>query len=34
MTLNSRTHAQQGDFRNWPAIRDWAANLRPALLAA
>jgi menaquinone-dependent protoporphyrinogen oxidase len=24
--------AQPGDFRNWPAIREWAANLRPELL--
>jgi menaquinone-dependent protoporphyrinogen oxidase len=24
--------AQPGDFRNWTAIRDWAANLRPELL--
>lgn len=25
--------AQPGDFRNWPAIRQWAENLKPALLA-
>ncbi len=24
--------AQPGDLRNWTAIRDWAANLRPELL--
>jgi len=24
--------AQPGDFRNWPAIREWAANLQPELL--
>jgi menaquinone-dependent protoporphyrinogen IX oxidase len=24
--------AQPGDLRNWPAIREWAANLRPELL--
>ena len=24
--------AQPGDFRNWHAIREWAANLRPELL--
>jgi len=24
--------AQPGDFRNWPVIREWAANLRPELL--
>jgi len=24
--------AQPGDFRNWPAIREWATNLRPELL--
>jgi menaquinone-dependent protoporphyrinogen oxidase len=26
--------AQEGDYRNWDAIRTWAANLRPALLEA
>ena len=24
----------EGDFRNWDAIRDWAANVRPRLLGA
>ena len=24
----------EGDFRNWDAIRDWAANVRPMLLGA
>jgi len=24
--------AQPGDLRNWPAIREWATNLRPELL--
>jgi len=24
--------AQPGDFRNWPALREWATCLRPALL--
>jgi menaquinone-dependent protoporphyrinogen oxidase len=23
---------QEGDFRNWPAVKAWAAGLRPALL--
>ncbi len=27
-------HGPHGDFRNWPAIRAWAASIRPRLLAA
>jgi menaquinone-dependent protoporphyrinogen IX oxidase len=26
--------AQPGDFRNWPVIREWAANSRPELLGS
>ncbi len=26
--------AQPGDLRNWPAIREWAASLRPELLGS